>query len=252
MPRTGLCRHTHDQIFYRDKSLVDDLMGTAPFSAVMFRQILNRDPSIGEQKMIDAILVTLMEHGMTPSAISARLIYMSAPESLQAGVAAGLLGVGSTFIGTMEGCGQLLARIVDHGDQAREMQRIIHEHKLARKALPGFGHHLHKPDDPRATRLLNLAQEHDTASRHVHALRRLSLEVDRSHGKHITINATGAIAAILADIGVPVAAMRGFAVVARAAGLVAHLVEEGRNPTGRFIWDLVDHSIPFEADTPVA
>lgn len=245
-PVTRLCRHSPDSIHYRDRDLVHELLGRRSFTDVLFEHILGRPLLPAQARLVDAVLVALMEHGFTPSAISARLIYMSSPENLQAGVAAGLLGVGSQFIGTMEDCAQLLQSITQASDPAQEAQALAARYRAERRAIPGFGHHLHRPDDPRAVRLLALAEELDLAAGGVQALRQLAGAVDQAAGRHITINATGAVAALLFDLGVPASAMRGFAVIARAAGLVAHLVEEGAQPSGRFIWDLVDRAIPFD------
>jgi citrate synthase len=137
----------------------------------------------------------------------------------------------------------LLDRIVAAGEGeagTAEAKRIAGEFRASRRAVPGFGHHLHRPDDPRAIRLLGLARELGTYGQRCAALALLATEVDEAAGRHITINATGAIAAILGDIGIPAALMRGFAVLSRTAGLIAHIAEEQRDPSGRFIWDLVD------------
>ncbi|KJK17304.1 citrate synthase [Burkholderiaceae bacterium 16] len=249
-PASALCRHNAEAIWYRDQNLVDDLLGKQPFVATACRHILGRELAPGQLALIEAILIVLMEHGMTPSAISARLIYMSSPESLQAGVAAGLLGVGSAFIGTMEDCARMLAVIADAAqpDAADTAARTLAQRLVSEKrTCPGFGHHLHTPDDPRAIALLALAERHGVAGRHTAALRRLAAALDEARGRHLTINATGAVAAILGDIGVPVGAMRGFALLSRTAGLVAHLLEEQETPSGRFIWKLVDQAIPFSA-----
>jgi len=251
-PTTALCRHSAEAIWYRDQNLVDDLLGKQPFVAAASRHILGRPLSAGQLAMVEAVLVVLMEHGMTPSAISARLTYLGAPESLQGGVAAGLLGVGSAFIGTMEDCAQMLEAIASASqpDAAETAARTLAQRLVAeRRSAPGFGHHLHKPDDPRAIALLALADRHEVSGPYVAALRRLSVALDEARGRHLTINATGAVAAILGDIGVPARAMRGFALISRTAGLVAHLLEEQQQPSGRFIWDLVDHAIPYRAET---
>jgi citrate synthase len=192
--------------------------------------------------------VALMEHGLTPSALAARLVYGSAPEAMQAAVAAGLTAVGSVFAGTMDGCGRLLARLVavPPGAEAEEARRIAREHQAAGAHVPGFGHPLHKPDDPRAIRLLELARAQGVASRHVAAAEALGRAVDEVYGRHITLNATGAIAAVLADCGVPVEILRGFALVARAAGLVGHLREEQQRPAMRAIWDAAERAVPYQ------
>ena len=242
-PRSDLCRYTTHAVYYRGDDLVRDLIGKVSFVDVFFRQAFRRALSEGERRVVDAVLVTLMEHGLTPSAIAARMVYSSSPENIQAGVAAGLLAVGSRFVGTMEDAAVLLQRITDAQDARAEAESIAQERRKRREAVPGFGHHLHKPDDPRAGALLDLAKETGVAGRFAEALRLLAAEVDGAAGRHITINATGAVAAVLGDIGVPVRLMRGFAVLSRTAGLIAHIAEEQIDPTDRFIWDMVDGSL---------
>jgi citrate synthase len=246
-PVTELCTHSLTDIYYRDANLVNDLLGKKTFTEVMFMQITGRTPSASDLRIVDAIMITLMEHGLTPSAIATRLIYMSAPENLQGGVAAGLLAVGSSFVGTMENCAKLLDEIMnDPAGQEAAAERIAKHYRENRLSIPGFGHHLHKPDDPRAQKLLQIAAEQtDLKGRHTGALRALAKAVDSAAGKHITINATGVVAALLGEIGIPWQVMRGFAVISRAAGLVAHIAEEQRHPSGMFIWDLVDNEIPY-------
>ncbi|MGN6658394.1 MAG: citrate/2-methylcitrate synthase, partial [Achromobacter mucicolens] len=154
--------------------------------------------------------------------------------------------VGSQFVGTMENCSRLLDRIRQATDGPAEALAIAREHRASRSPLPGFGHHLHKPDDPRAIKLLALAEaESELSGESVQALRWLASAIDETYGKHITINATGAVAALLSEIGVPTDLMRGFAVISRAAGLVSHVAEEQQSPSGRFIWETIDHAIPY-------
>jgi citrate synthase len=231
---------------YRDKDLVNDLIGEATFTEVMFLQIMGRKARPVDIKIVDAVLVTLMEHGLTPSAIATRLIYMSAPENLQGAVASGLLAVGSQFVGTMENCSILLDEIIASPDQQEAALAIATRYKDQKKPLPGFGHHLHKPDDPRSLKLLDLADSEPTLERqYIDALKQLSRAVDQVYARHITINATGAVAALLGAIGVPSRLMRGFAVISRAAGLVSHIAEEQNIPSGRFIWETIDQAIPY-------
>ncbi len=247
-PTTALSSYTESSVSYRGRDLVEDLLPRGgDFVQVMAEHILGRAVAAQELRVLNAVLIVLMEHGLTPSAISTRLTYMSAPENLQGAVAAGLMSVGSQFVGTMENNARLLSELaaLDDAEVRRvDARRIAEEHRAVRKPVPGFGHHLHKPDDPRALKLLDIGDELDLPGRHIAALRLLAEEVDRAAGKHITINATGAVAALLGEIEVPVEIMRGFAVISRAAGLVAHIAEERERPSGRFIWDLVDTSIP--------
>ena len=245
-PTTSLCSHTLTSLHYRDANLVEDLMGKKTFTEVMLMQILGRTPRPVDLRVTDVVLIVLMEHGLTPSAIATRLIYMSAPENLQGAVAAGLLAVGSSFVGTMENCAALLDRIAAAADPQAEAQAIAGHYKALKSPVPGFGHHLHKPVDPRAYKLLEMGRaEPDLQGDKISALETLSKAVDEVAGRPITINATGAVAALLGEIGVPTAVMRGFAVISRAAGLVAHIVEEQHSPSGRFIWDTIEHAIPF-------
>lgn len=246
-PSTALCRHTLTEIHYRDKDLVADLLGRSSFMAVTCRQILGRDLTVDQASLVDAVMVAVMEHGFTPSVIAARSVYMSSPENLQAGVAAGLLAVGSQFVGTMENAAAILARIVEtpEGERRAFVRELVTSHRARKEHIAGFGHHLHRPEDPRALKLLQLGEEGKVAGAGVAALRLLSETVDEVYGRHVTINATGATAAIFYDIGIPVEIMRGFAIIARAAGLVAHLAEEQQRPAGRHIWKLVDEDIPF-------
>ncbi|MVW73534.1 citryl-CoA lyase [Bordetella sp. 15P40C-2] len=245
-PVTRLCAHHLEGMSYRDADLVEDLMGKKTFTEVLFSQIMGREARPVDLRIVDVVLVTLMEHGLTPSAIATRVIYMSAPENLQGAVAAGLMAVGSSFVGTMENCSLLLERIVYAKDPEAEARDIVQGYRSSKKPLPGFGHHLHKPDDPRALKLLELARaEPDLKGEWVNALTLLARMVDEIYGRHITINATGAVAALLGELGVPTKLMRGFAVISRAAGLVAHVAEEQESPSGRFIWDTIDREIPY-------
>ncbi|GAB2900613.1 citryl-CoA lyase [Paralcaligenes sp. KSB-10] len=245
-PTTELCAHSLTGMNYRDKDLVNDLIGERTFTEVMFMQITGRIPRPVDLRIVDAVLITLMEHGLTPSAIATRLIYMSAPENLQGAVSAGLMAVGSQFVGTMENCSGLLNQLLDSGNPEQTALDIAHSYKNDKQHLPGFGHHLHKPDDPRSIKLIQIAQrETELAQSHVNALLTLNRAVDDVYGKHITINATGAVAALLGELGIPTQLMRGFAVISRAAGLVSHIAEEQRVPSGRFIWDTIDQAIPY-------
>ena len=245
-PVTRLCTHTLTSLHYRDADLVEDLMGKKTFTEVMLMQILGRTPRPVDLRITDVVLIVLMEHGLTPSAIATRLIYMSAPENLQGAVSAGLLAVGSSFVGTMENCARLLDRILAAADPDAEALEIARHYKGLKSPVPGFGHHLHKPVDPRAYKLLELGRaEPELAGDKLRALESLSKAVDSVASRPITLNATGAVAALLGEIGVPPNVMRGVAVISRAAGLVAHIVEEQNSPSGRFIWDTVEHAIPY-------
>ena len=244
---TSIATSTPDDVFIRDKSLCKELIGKVTFTQMIYFQVLGKMPTPAQAALVDACLVTLMEHGLTPSALATRLVYSSAEEAMQAAVAAGLLAVGSRFVGTTEGAGELLSRIVAAGaDAAAEARRIALEFKAEKKPIPGFGHPFHKPDDPRSPVLLELARTQGVAGAHVDAVTLLSSEIDAAFGKHITLNATGAIAAVLADAGVPREILRGFALIARAAGLVGHVHEEQQKPAMRAIWEAAERAVGYD------
>src|ERR671924_2230749 len=137
-PTTSIASHSAEDVFIRGSSLCKELIGQRSFTEVIYFQILGRMPTPDQTALIDACLVALMEHGLTPTVLAARLTYSSAPEALQGAVAAGLLGVGSRFVGTMEGCAALLQRILAAEDADAEANRIAMEHRAAHTLLPGF------------------------------------------------------------------------------------------------------------------
>ncbi len=244
-PTTSIAISAPDDILVRGKSLCADLIGKLSFTDMMCFQILGRMPSPAQTALVDACLIALMEHGLTPSVLAARLVYSSAPEALQGAVAAGLLGVGSRFVGTAEGCAALLDRMIAATDPAAEATRIVDEHRAARQTLPGFGHNIHVPDDPRTPRLFALARQHGVAGPRMAAVEILSATLDRAVRRHLTINATGAVAAVLGDVGVPAEIMRGFALIARCAGLVGHIHEEQQTPAMLTIWEAAEKAVPY-------
>lgn len=246
MTTTRIATSKPDDVLVRGRSLCGELIGKVGFTEMMVFQVLGRMPGPGEVAAVDACLVALMEHGLTPSAIATRLVYGSSPDSVQGAVAAGLLGVGGRFVGTVEGCARLLARIVAGEDAAA----IVAEHRAARAPVPGFGHDQHTPDDPRSPRIIAVAREHGVARAHVTALEALAAALDRALGRHLTVNATGAVAAVLADCGVPAEILRGFVLVARCAGLVGHVHEEQHAPAMTSIWEAAERAIPYEGEEP--
>ncbi|WP_043829453.1 citryl-CoA lyase [Muricoccus aerilatus] len=237
---SGMGRSTPDRIWVQGRDLCRDLLGKVSLSDMAWLEITGREPTPGESKVFDALLVVLVEHGMTPMAIATRLTYLGAPESLQAAVAAGLCGMGTTFAGTAEGAAKLLQEALrDAPAEAdlAEMARGIVAERFARKAVvPGIGHPLHKPVDPRAPVLFALAEEHGIAGRHVALMQQVSRAAEASSGRSLPVNATGALGAIASDMGLDWRLCRGLAVIGRAVGLVGHIAEELRQPIAREVW----------------
>lgn len=256
-PRTRIATSTATTIRVAGRDLVEDLIGECSYSQMLYLLTCGRMPEPAELRILDACLVTLMEHGFNPSTLVARLIAHSVPGEPQVAIASGLLAIGGVFAGTTEQCAAMLASLaeqIDAGAPERAVLQAYAQGQVAqRKPVPGFGHATHSPDDPRTARLFAVAERHGGVGRHGRLLQQLAIEVDAALGRHLTINATGAIGALLLDIGVPVQAMRGFAVASRAGGLVGHLMEEARSPSARTIWDAAKAAVPYEEpDTGMA
>jgi len=250
-PTTALCASTASDITIRGRSLPGELMGRVSFAEMLVFVVLGRMPTPAQAALVDACLVTLMEHGLTPTAVSTRLTYTSAPEAMQGAVAAGLLSVGSLFVGTVEGCAALLARIVEAEDAAAEARAIVAEHRDDGRHVPGFGHPVHRPLDPRTERLRELSREHALYGSHWSALDALSDAIAASRGgRALPPNATGAIAAVLSECGVPPEIMRGFALVSRCGGLIGHVREEQRRPAMRALWEGAEEAVPYAPEPP--
>lgn len=246
LPTTRIATSDATSITIRGRDLVNELIGRHTYTEILYFLTVGRMPDAGETRVLDACLVTLMEHGLTPSAIVARMVADNVPEEPQAAMAAGLLTVGSVFVGTMEGCAKILSAGIA-ADADAYCRAVVAQHRAEKRALPGFGHPIHKPDDPRPPRLFAVAAEAGHAGRHIDLLKRLGAELDRQAGRHLTINATGAIAALLLEIGLPAESLRGIAVVSRAGGLIGHLLEERETHSGRAFWEAIDQGSPYEA-----
>lgn len=226
--------------------LMQDIMGKLNLGDFAFLEIQRRLPTPAESVVFNAMLATLVEHGMTPMVIAARLTYLGAPESLQGAVASGLLGMGTTFAGTAEGSARLLQEALSGpaaelpDDELRALaDRLVARLREGRQPIPGIGHNLHKPVDPRATRLFELAAEHGLSGRYVKLMQHVAASAERALGKpgQLPVNATGAIGALSSEMGIPWRLCRGLAVIGRCVGIVGHIAEELRNPIAREIWE---------------
>lgn len=235
---TAICGFDADNIMIRGRNLADEIMGHYSFVELLILQALGRRPSETEARLVDAVLVTIMEHGLVPSAIVTRLTHSGAPESFQGAVAAGLLGVGDRYAGTAGECGAILERIVAAPRGDRE-ERVIAEITACRQAgrpVPGFGHPVHRGRDPRVERLLEIAKDAGVEGSYLAAMQLLEAGLRREVGKPLVTNISAAISAVLAEAGIPSRMMRGIVLTARCAGLVGHLLEESENPAADDMW----------------
>ena len=242
--RSDIAYSTPDRIVVRGKSLPDEVLGHMNLGDFAFLQLTGKTATPQQSAMFNAIVITLVEHGMTPSAIAARMTYAGAPESLQAAVAAGLCGLGSVFVGSMEGACRMLSETLPYDAQCDDLEKLAVDTVAAWRArgtpIPGLGHPLHKPIDPRTPRLFELAAQNGMSGRYVKLMQLIGAEAERASGKALPINATGAIGAICCEFGFPWRIVRGFGVMARAIGLVGHLLEEGERPMSFELWQRVE------------
>jgi citrate synthase len=244
---TAICEFNPTQIFVRGADLCEELIPGISISDYIFLLIAGKRPTPRERKIVDAALVSLAEHGLTPSAVAARLTYMGAPESLQGAVAAGLLGVGDQFVGTVALVAPLLEEIVAGASAEDAAAAIVARYRQAKALVPGMGQPHHKPDDPRSPALFAVAEAAGVDGRYIRALKTLGAAVDAAFGRHYTINAPAAVAALFLEIDIPIAQMRGFILISRCIGLVAHIAEEQTHPIGRTLWESAAQAIEFVA-----
>jgi citrate synthase len=253
---TGIGISNTDSIQLLGRNLADELLGQVGFAELAFWLVATRRPSRGELRLFETVLVALADHGFTPTVIAARLTYTSAPEALQGAVAAGLLGGGSRFLGVTEDAGRFLADTIssyegempadDAGWDELARAAVQRQHD-ARKFVPGLGHPVHKNGDPRTPVIYRVADEEGVAGPHL----QLFAAIGRVHpdvlGKTLPLNGAGVCGAALADLGFPPSILRGFALLARTAGLLGHLAEEMRRPVGMQIYADVDGNLDYDA-----
>ena len=232
-----------DSITVMGRDLSSELMGKVSFTELAFLLVQRRMPSPEEARLLDAVLVSLADHGLTPTVLAARLTHTGAPESLQGAVAAGLLGAGSVFLGVVEDTVRFLDAIGEdvEGAVACELE--------AGRRIPGLGHPVHKVEDPRTPRIYEIAEETGLAGTYLARLREVSEAHSRQTGRRLPVNGAGVAGAALADLGFQPALLRGFALLARTAGLLGHLAEEMQSPIGMRLYREVDERAKYAPPT---
>jgi citrate synthase len=249
---TAICAYNQKRIFVRDQDLCADLIGKISLIDFIYLLCLGVRPTGAQRAVVEAAIIALAEHGLSPSVIAARLTYMGAPESLQGAVAAGILGVGDQFVGTVEKVAPLLVEMTGHPEGLDVAARaIVQRCKTQGALIPGFGQPHHKPDDPRSPALFATAERVGASGRFVEALQTLGRHVDDSMGRHMTINAPGAVSALFLEIGIPMQLMRGLVVIGRCIGLVAHLHEEHVQSAGRTLWKAAADAVRYDGLAPI-
>jgi citrate synthase len=224
-----------DRVEVRGRDLARDLMGSLTFTEYFHLLLTGREPSDDQRFFLDVLLVAIAEHGMMPTNVTARMTLAADPGSLHGAVAAGILGAGPVILGTAEEC----ARLLEGGGDPKE---IVRELLASGRKIPGFGHPVHKPVDPRAERILELADARGVSGRHVALARALRDEVG------LTMNVSMPIAAVLLDLGFPSASVKAIPILARTASLLAHLAEEREQPLGFLMARAAEEAVDYQSD----
>ena len=239
-----------DRIWVRGRDLTADLMGGATFTDFVYLLATGHAPTEDQRFFLDLSLVALAEHGLTPSVQAARMTLAADPAALQGAVAAGVLGCGTVILGAADLCRALIDDVLARAGAAGSVEaaalEVARDYRASRRPIPGYGHPLHKPVDPRAERMMALARERGVAGRAVDAATALTGAIAEVWGKPLPMNVSMAIAATLVDVGVPPALIRAVPILARTGGLIAHLIEEQETPIGFYLAskgeEAIDHS----------
>jgi citrate synthase len=228
-----------DRILVRGRDLADELIGRMSFTEMFLLDLHGEVPSPSHVRMVEAVLVSMMEHGITPSTLAARLVLDGAPESTQGAVAAGLLATGSRFLGVTEQAAVFVQRVVSATGRTGVAAAARDEIKATIAEggkVPGFGHNLHHRVDPRVVRLIELSRQEGVFGANLAALHEVGQILNEGRDTPLIMNAAGVAGAALSDLGYHPPAIRGFALIARCAGLVAHVMDELDHPIGRAVW----------------
>jgi citrate synthase len=243
-----------ETILVRGRDLAGELVGSINFTDHFWLLVTGTLPSEAQRRVLDSTLVAIAEHGLVPSVQASRMTLAAAPESLQGAVAAGLLGCGSVVLGSSEAAGHFLAEIAKRSAQAAGLEaaisEVVREYRQEKRAIPGYGHPLHKGFDPRARRLIEVATQVGLIGRHVDIAITVEKLLPELVGRPLMMNVSGAIPAVLLDAGFPLLALKGVPLLARTAGLVAHLLEEQQRGIGFVMSHAAAQAIDYDGDLP--
>ncbi len=250
-PYTAIATSDADSITVRGHDLCDELIGKIDFSDYFWLLVMGARPTPEQRAILDACLVAIAEHGLVPSVQAARMTLAAGPDAWQGAMAAGLLGMGSVVAGSTESAGRYLEEIrvaadAEGGDDSAAVRASLTALKARKAKVPGLGHPQHSTGDPRANRLIELADSHGVSGRYVGILRQLGAQAPEVMGRPLPVNVSGAIPAVLLDVGWSVNALKAVPLVARAAGITAHLLEESQRSIGFVMSQHADEAIDYD------
>jgi len=254
VPRTAICTSNEHTIVVRGEDLCQDLIGHLSFADYFILLLTGRRPDPACSAVLNATLVAIAEHGLVPSVQASRMTYAAAPDALQGAVAAGILGCGSVILGASETAGRLFVEVAQRVDAGAALDEVavavLHELKAQGRSIPGYGHPLHKSSDPRVDRLIAVATEAGADLRYVHIAQALERAIAQVVGKPLRMNVSAAIPAVLLGVGFPVGSLRGVPILARTAGLIAHLAEEAEQPSGFALSYQATRELQYDGQVP--
>jgi len=248
-PTTGIAQAYPDRVEVRGRDLTGDLMGRLTFTDYFHLLLTGTEPTEEQRFFLDLLLVSIAEHGLMPSNVAARMTLAADPGSMHGAVAAGILGAGPVVLGTSGECARLLDEGIASGGEpvavARDIARSIH---AAGAKMPGFGHPVHRPVDPRAERILELADARGVSAAHVALARALRAAVAEAWGTPLPMNVSMPIAAVLLDLGYAADVVKAVPILARSAGLLAHLAEEREEPLGFLLAGKAEGAVEYRPE----
>ncbi|WP_417695171.1 citryl-CoA lyase [Roseibium sp.] len=250
---TAIATSDAESVTVRGHDLCDDLIGKVDFTDYFWLLVTGTRPTANQRSMMDACLVSIAEHGLVPSVQAARMTLAAGPESWQGAMSAGLLGMGSVVAGSSESAGKFLDQIMRRAEAENiEIEAAViatlKELKAARQKVPGLGHPQHSSGDPRANKLLEIADELGVTGKYISTLRILAEHAPGIIQRPLPINVSGAIPATILDAGWPVDALKAVPLLARTAGLAAHLLEESRRSIGFIMSHQADQAISYDGE----
>jgi citrate synthase len=244
--RSDIAWATPTKVVIHGIDLCEDIVGKIDFGQMAFLQIFARLPdNANELRMFNAMMVILVEHGITPSSLATRMTYCGAPEAVQAAVAAGLLGLGSVFVGSLDNAARMLQEAIPDPSHPGDIRAMAHDivtaYRARKEIIPGIGHPFHKPLDPRTTALFKVARETGYFGPYAELMTEIGAEAERQTKRVLPVNVTAAMAAVASQMAIPWKVCRGLAVAARAVGLVGHIIEEMRQPMADELYLRTEH-----------
>jgi citrate synthase len=248
---TAIATSDADSITVRGQDLCGELIGKVGFVDYFWLLVTGERPSQTQSALTEACLVSIAEHGLVPSVQAARMTLAAGPEAWQGAMAAGLLGMGTVVAGSSEAAGRYLVELLGEAERSgRPLDEVVRESleglKAKKAKVPGIGHPQHSAGDPRANVLLELAERHGASGDHIACLKLVAELATEIMGRPLPINVSGAIPAVMLDAGWPAAALKGVPLLARAAGLVAHLYEESQRSIGFIMSHAGDQAISYD------